>query len=144
MKKVFLLYFVLLIAFVHLNSCLAQTGNHTSLTKQIVEETIQNSLYPASNNSDVSKTTLEFHNVTIAKPRTLKTEELYGFAGGTTIYPVLVKFTSTDRIQDDPKIQPSFDIHDITQEYYFYKDDFGKWALDIVSGSGNRDVETQK
>ena len=144
MKKVFLLNSVLLIALVQLNSCKAQTSSHASLTKQIVEETIQNSLYPASNNSEVSKTTLKFHSVDIAKPRTLKAEELYGFAAGTTIYPVLVKFTSTDRIQDDPKWKPSYNIHDITQEYYFYKDEFGKWALDIVSSSDNRDVETQK
>jgi hypothetical protein len=144
MKKVFLLNLVLLIALVNLNSCKAQTSGHAGLTKQIVEETIQNSLYPASNNSGNSKTTLAFHSVNIAKPRTLKAEELYGFAGGTIIYPVLVKFTSTDRIQDDPNLNPSFDIHDITQEYYFYKDEFGKWALDIVSSSENRDVETQK
>ncbi len=144
MKKVFLLNFVLLIALVHLTSCKAQTSSHAGLTKQIVEETIQSSLYPASNNSDNAKTTLAFHSVNIAKPRTLKSEELYGFAGGTTIYPVLVKFTSTLRVQNDPNFNPSFDIHDITQEYYFYKDEFGKWALDIVSSSENRDVETQK
>ena len=144
MKKVFLLNFILLVALVNLASCKAQKSSHASLTKQIVEETIQNSLYPTSNNSDVSKTTLAFHSVDIAKPRTLKAEELYGFAAGTTIYPVLVSFTSTDRIQEDATAKPLYTIHDIVQKYYFYKDEFGKWALDVVSSSENRDAETQK
>lgn len=87
MKKAFLLDFILLFAFVHLTSCKAQTSSHASLTKQIVEGTIQNSLYPSSNNSKVSKTTLEFHNVNIAKPRTLRAEELYGFAAVQPFIP---------------------------------------------------------
>lgn len=144
MKKVFLLNFVLAFALAHMTSCKAQTSTHGSLTKQIVESTIQNSLYPESNNSDVSRTTLDFHSVNIAKPRTVKTEEIYGIAGGTTIYPVLVNFTSTDRIQEGANAQPLYTIHTIVQKYLFYKDEFGKWVLDIVSSSENRDVETQK
>jgi hypothetical protein len=109
-----------------------------------VEETIQNSLYPASNNSSVSKNYLVFQNVDIAKPRTLRTEEVYDIPGGTTIYPFLVKFTSTQRTQIDSTAQPLYEIHDITQEYYFYKDEFHKWVLTSVASSENREVDSQK
>lgn len=138
MKKTLLPGFVLLFVLIQLTSCKAQTSK---LTKQIVETTIHNALYPESNNTDVSKTTLAFHSVDIARPRTLKTDEVYGIPGGTTIYPVLVNFTSINRTQIDPKAQPLIDTHDIVQKYLFYKDEFGKWVLDIVSSSENRDVE---
>ncbi|HVV54949.1 MAG TPA: hypothetical protein VHC47_06485 [Mucilaginibacter sp.] len=138
--KTFLLNTIILIFIIPFCSCHINTPK-SDLTKEIVEKTIQESLYPASNNSDISKTTLEFHSVNIASPHTLGVDEVYGIPAGTTINPVLVSFTSTNRTQDDPKGQALYDTHDITQKYLFYKDEFGKWVLDIVSSSDNRDVE---
>ncbi|MDE3211633.1 MAG: hypothetical protein KGM98_00255 [Bacteroidota bacterium] len=140
MRKLNLLPILLLVV-IPFVGCQAQKGGGP--TKEIVEKTIQDVLYPASNNSEVSVTTLQFHRVLIAKGRKLGVGELYGFPAGTVIYHVLASFTSTDKVQESPDAQPMFTAHDITQEYYFYKDDFGKWALDIISGSENKDVERQ-
>lgn len=137
--KTFLINAIVLIFIIPFCGC--HNTPKSDLTKEIVEKTIQDALYPASNNTEVSKTTLEFHSVNIASPRTLKIGEVYGIPGGTTINPVLVSFTSTIRSQVDPKGQALYDAHDITQKYLFYKDEFGKWVLDIVSSSDNRDAE---
>lgn len=122
-------------------SCNArQEKQHRELTEQIVKETIQRVLYPPSD-TPVVKTTLDFHNVQIAKPRTAGQQKVWYFPDTTIVYPVLVKFSRTDRIQEGPNLPVSYSIHDISQEYIFYKDEFGNWGLKIVSGAQDSDVE---
>lgn len=114
------------------------------LTERIVETTIQKSLYPDKFNTDMNHTTLNFEDIKIAQSRKLHVGEVYGIPGGTTIYPVLVKYVVTTRSQVSPSAQPLYDTHNIVQKYLFYKDEFGKWVLDIVSSSDNRDVDTRR
>ncbi|MGN6250094.1 MAG: hypothetical protein ACTHNG_17200 [Ginsengibacter sp.] len=138
--QLFILIFFTSLCWIMASCNAPQEKQHLELTQQIVKETIQRVLYPPSD-TPVVKTKLDFHNVQIAKPRTAGQQKVWYFPDTTIVYPVLVKFTSTDRIQEGPNLPISYDIHDISQEYIFYKDEFGNWALKIVSGSENSDVE---
>lgn len=119
----------------------ARTDASGPLSRQIVEQVIHDSLYPDSHNSDTTVTSLDFHSVQIAKPRLAHLD--LGIPDGTQFYPVLVKFTSTTRIQMGPSAQPMYTAHDIAQVYNFFRDDFGNWVLKIVGSSENRDVQSQ-
>jgi len=119
-----------------------QKEQQSELTEQIVERTIQRALYPPFD-TDVVKTTLKFNNVQIAKPRTAGQQKVWYFPDTTIVYPVQVNFIATYRTQEGPALPVSYDIHNISQEYIFYKDEFGKWGLKTVSGAEDRDVETK-
>ncbi|MDE3213510.1 MAG: hypothetical protein KGM98_09775 [Bacteroidota bacterium] len=135
-----LCFALLLLTLIPFTGCQAQQKKG-DLTQEIVEQTIQNSLYPLSNNSDVSVTTLTFHSVAIASPHIEDAHDDDGLTIGTKFYPVLVSFTSSNKTQYSPADQPLMETHDIVQKYLFYKDEFGKWSLDMVSSSENRDVD---
>lgn len=76
---------------------------------------------------------LVFTSVQIAPGRTILNEDAgrLGIAPRTTIYPVLSKFT---------EYRPNRIVQDVTQYWYFYRDDFG-WACQMVAHSQNRTVE---
>lgn len=110
------------------------------LNRQLIEQVIYDSLYPGAGNSGTA-TSLDFHSVQIAKGRVAHAEQ--GIADGTTFYPVLVKFTSSTRVQSDPNFPPQYTVHDMVQVYDFFRDDFGNWSLKTVASSENRDVQSQ-
>lgn len=142
MKKISLLSYGLLITFISFTACNAQQSKKTTLTQQTVEQTIQKVLYPPAD-TPINIITVEFHEVDIAKPGTAGKLKIWYFPDTTIIYPVLAKFTVTTRTQLGANSPVSYDYHDITQEYLFYKDEWGKWGLKLTSGSENSDVERQ-
>ncbi len=76
---------------------------------------------------------LEFHSVQIAPGRTILNADAgaLGIAPGTTIYPVLAKYT---------EYRKNGIVQDVTQSWYVYRGDFG-WATQMVATSYNHTVE---
>ena len=76
---------------------------------------------------------VEFRSVQIAAGRPILNADAgrLGIPPGTTIYPVLSKFTET-RLNGV--------VQDRTQYWYFYRDEFG-WAAQMVAHSQNQSIE---
>ncbi len=77
---------------------------------------------------------LEFRTIQIAPGRIILNVDAGNLSipPGTTIYPVLASFT---------EYRKNGVVQDRTQYLYFYRDEFGTWATQMVANSHNKTVE---
>lgn len=144
MKKVFSLIYALSAALLSLSSCQAQTTSHKGPSLEIVKQTILKVYYNYINKDTTDiKTTIEFHSIKFGEPGTAGKLKYWYIPDTTLLFPVLAKYTVTSEIAY--LHPPTYDIHDITKAYVFYKDGWGNWTVTEASGSReNQDIERHK
>lgn len=86
-------------------------------------------------------TIFQYQSIQVAKPRVLHVDEVLGIPGGTTVWPVLVKYTIWSHWGDKPN--DSCSRTDQSQFYYFFKNEFGDWGSGNYANSENHTTKSR-